>query len=418
MLLTAAGAAAFFFLIRYLSDVLIPFAAAAVLAYFLNPLVTAFERKIKSRAAAVAVTLVGIALVGIASVVVLVPVVMFQIERFQRDIAQLRADMVASYSASKDGGVDEPAAALPVNDTAQAEAGDADRAKTALGWKELVAGWEQYRRDAAEGVPRRERLSELHQAVSGTYIGSLIDDAVAFTESARFREIALNALKSLAVGGLSVLGFFVSVVAGLIGLVIVLVYLVFLLVDYPQYSRTWPSLIPQQYRTQTVEFFREFNLAMRRYFRGQAVVALVTAAMLSLGFSLIGLPMAVPFGLFVGMLNMVPYLAAVAVVPGLMLACLRAIEGDASLAGSIGLTLMVFGIVQVLQDTLVTPRVMGQATGLRPVVILLGVFVWGKLLGFLGLLLAIPLTCLAIAYYRRYVLKQTGALSTAVPPGR
>jgi predicted PurR-regulated permease PerM len=58
----------------------------------------------------------------------------------------------------------------------------------------------------------------------------------------------------------------------------------------------------------------------------------------------------------------------------------------------------------VIQDTQITPRVMGKATGLRPIAILLGVFVWGKLLGFLGLILAIPLTCLGIAYYRRYVL--------------
>ena len=54
---------------------------------------------------------------------------------------------------------------------------------------------------------------------------------------------------------------------------------------------------------------------------------------------------------------------------------------------------------------MITPRIMGKATGLRPVAILLGLFIWGKLLGFLGLLLAIPLTCLGIAYYQRIVLK-------------
>ena len=64
-----------------------------------------------------------------------------------------------------------------------------------------------------------------------------------------------------------------------------------------------------------------------------------------------------------------------------------------------------FGVVQLIQDGLLTPRIMAGATGLRPVAIMLGVFIWGKLLGFLGLLLAIPLTCLGIAYYRRLVLK-------------
>ena len=162
--------------------------------------------------------------------------------------------------------------------------------------------------------------------------------------------------------------------------------------------------LPPQYRKSIVEFYEQFNLAMRRYLRGQAVVALSVGALFSLGFTLIELPMALPFGLFIGLLNMVPYLQTVGLVPGVMLAGLRAIEGDSSFAVSVGLVLAVFVVIQVIQDALLAPRIMGRATGLSPVAILLGVFVWGKLLGFLGLLLAIPLTCLGIAYYRRYVL--------------
>jgi predicted PurR-regulated permease PerM len=91
-------------------------------------------------------------------------------------------------------------------------------------------------------------------------------------------------------------------------------------------------------------------------------------------------------------------------VPATFLILLRAIEGDSSIFLSFGLYFAVVAVVQALQDTVVTPRVMGHATGLRPIAILLGVFIWGKLLGFLGLILAIPLTCLGIAYYRRYIL--------------
>ena len=101
---------------------------------------------------------------------------------------------------------------------------------------------------------------------------------------------------------------------------------------------------------------------------------------------------------------MVPYLQMVSLVPAMLLAGLRAIEGGSGFLESVLLTLLVFAVIQVIQDVLIVPRVMGKATGLRPVAILLGLFIWGKLLGFLGLLLAIPLTCLGIAYYRRYVL--------------
>ena len=112
-------------------------------------------------------------------------------------------------------------------------------------------------------------------------------------------------------------------------------------------------------------------------------------------------------GLFVGLLNMVPYLQTIGLVPGLLLALVRSVEQDSSFAVSILLVLLVFAVAQLIQDTLLTPRIMGRATGLRPVAILLGVFIWGKLLGFLGLLLAIPLTCLGIAYYERYVLQRS-----------
>jgi len=179
---------------------------------------------------------------------------------------------------------------------------------------------------------------------------------------------------------------------------------VFLLLDYPEYARTWSTFLPPPYRDTIVDFLAQFDIALRRYLRGQSVVALIVGALFAGGFVLIGLPMAIPLGLFVGLLNMVPYLQTVGLVPAILLAGLQAVEGDASFAVSVALTLAVFGVIQIIQDALITPRILGDATGLRPLAILLGVFIWGKLLGFLGLMLAIPLTCLGIAYYRRFVL--------------
>ena len=116
--------------------------------------------------------------------------------------------------------------------------------------------------------------------------------------------------------------------------------------------------------------------------------------------------MSLILGLFVGALNMIPYLQTVGLIPALVLALLRAVEHGGGLIESILLTLLVFAVVQVIQDAILTPRIMGKATGLKPVWILLGVFIWGKLLGFLGLVLAIPLTCLGLAYYRRFILER------------
>jgi len=400
-----------FALMRHLADVLLPFAAAVVFAYLLNPLVSAFERKMGRRGLAVAVTIMGIALVALAATAIMVPVIAGQARRFQRDLSKLREDLAMSAQAA--GGMTETGA------QAQQEAETTDEVEdapgTALGWKELREGWAEYRNKASM-LSRAERLALLRERLRGTYLGQLIDHTVRYTQTEEFNRLVVSAAKGVAVGGWTVVTFVLNFILGLTGLIIVLLYLVFLLLDYPEYSRTWQTFLPPRYRGAIVEFLEQFDAAMRRYFRGQAVVALLTGVCFIIGFTLIGLPMAVPFGLFVGLLNIVPYLQAVALVPAGMLAGLRALEGDSGFATCLVLTLLVFVVVQVIQDAVLTPRIMGDATGLKPVAILLGVFIWGKLLGFLGLVLAIPLTCLGIAYYRRYVLTHQPARPASASP--
>jgi predicted PurR-regulated permease PerM len=161
-----------------------------------------------------------------------------------------------------------------------------------------------------------------------------------------------------------------------------------------------------------VGFASEFTAAMSRYFRAQFMIALAMGVLYAVGFSIIGLRLGIVLGLAVGLLNMVPYLQAVGIVPALLLAVLRAVEGGSSLIVSVVLVLVVFAAAQLVQEVILVPRIMGRQMGLRPVVLMLSVFVWGKLLGFLGLLLAIPLTCMGIAVYRRLVLRLPGRTHT------
>ncbi|MFQ5590048.1 MAG: AI-2E family transporter [Phycisphaerae bacterium] len=408
MLVSLAVLVALLALLRYLSNVLLPFAAAVLLAYLLNPLVTVFERKTKHRGLAVAITISGLGIVGFGLGAVMVPLIASQASRFQRDLTTLRDDLAASVEVKP-----------PITQQAENKVDEADaqaspqQGKSALGWSELVHGWREFRLNAGTRS-RSERLTALRGELEGTYLGTLIERALDYANSQEFAELLVGAARQIAVGSWTVVNFALSVVVGLTGFIIVLLYLVFLLLDFPEYTRHWKAFLPPQYRDAIVDFLAQFNNAMRRYFRGQAIVAIITGTLFAIGFTLMGLPMGVPFGLFIGVLNMVPYLQTVALVPAGILAALRAVEGDSSFAASIGLVLAVFIVVQAIQDLLVTPRVMGEATGLRPVAVLLGLFIWGKLLGFLGLVLAIPLTCLGIAYYRRYVL--TGGAHEQSPP--
>jgi predicted PurR-regulated permease PerM len=182
-------------------------------------------------------------------------------------------------------------------------------------------------------------------------------------------------------------------------------YVIFLLIDYGKVEDRWPELLPPSFRGAGVGFIEDVSDIMGRYFRGQFLVAMATSILLVIGFSILGLRLAVLLGIFMGLLNMVPYLQLVGVIPAVLLSILHTLETPGAVIWQdlLGL-LIVLAVVQLIQDGFLVPRIMGEVTGLRPAIILLSVFMWGKLLGFLGLVLAIPLTSLIIAYYYRYVL--------------
>ncbi|HWL94310.1 MAG TPA: AI-2E family transporter [Phycisphaerae bacterium] len=423
MVLTALAVVGLFFLLRYLSDVLVPFAIAAALAYFLNPLVTEIEKRTKRRAFAVFYTLAGIVIVGLALVLIMVPLVTHQVARFEKDLQHLRADLRAALLPIPKTRPPSPLPVIPsvppmvdvLAAASQPAATQPAAEKSTLGLTELWEGWADYLNEA-EDVPRSVRLEHLLAKVEGTPVGTVIARAVEFVQTTEFNTLLFELARRLAVGGFTVLHVAVDMLIGATVILVVLLYLVFLLLDFPTYVATWKSFLPPLYRGEVLEFFSEFEAVLRRYFRGQFIVSVLSGILYAIGFSLIGLPMAVPFGLLVGALNMVPYLATIAIVPAGLLAILRSIGGDSGILASFMWVGVVFLVVQAIQEALIVPRVMGKATGLSPVAMILGLLICSKLLGFLGLILAIPLTCLAIAYYRRFVLKHAATETTLAVP--
>ena len=127
--------------------------------------------------------------------------------------------------------------------------------------------------------------------------------------------------------------------------------------------------------------------------------------------------MGVLLGVLLGVMTMIPYLQVIGAIPAVMLAAIHALETGQSFWMVLGLTGVVFVVVQIVQDVILVPKILGKAMGLSPAVMLLSLSIWGKLLGMLGLLIALPMTCLVLAYYRRLVLKQEeGDADTNVPP--
>lgn len=187
---------------------------------------------------------------------------------------------------------------------------------------------------------------------------------------------------------------------------ITLFYLFFILMDYDGVSRGWLRMVPKRYRPFAEELGNDVVDGMNGYFRGQALVAVCVCVLFAIGFSLVGLPLAVPLGLFVGLLNLVPYMQMIGFIPTVLLALLKAADTGDNFWVILALSLLVFGVVQIIQDVYLVPRIMGKVMGLSPTVILLSLSVWGVLLGFIGLIVALPLTTLLIAYYKRYIVPE------------
>jgi predicted PurR-regulated permease PerM len=193
---------------------------------------------------------------------------------------------------------------------------------------------------------------------------------------------------------------------GVFGLFFILIYLVFILQGYPMLNKTWINWIPSNYREQAKGIGYDLNEGMRAYFRGQATIALIVGLLFCLGFSIIGLPLAILMGILIGLLNLVPYLQIVGFIPAFLLCILQSMETGQSLWTTIGLATLVFFIIQLIQESILIPRIMNKITGLHPAIILLSLSIWGSLLGITGLILALPISTLLLSYYKRFVNKE------------
>lgn len=221
----------------------------------------------------------------------------------------------------------------------------------------------------------------------------------------------LNGVQSLLVQVWGLVSQTVDFAFGIVGSLIVLLYVFFILQDYEKLCNGWYELLPESTRPFASQLMTDVEHGMNSYFRGQGLVAFCVGVLFSIGFLIVGFPMAVGLGLFMGFLNLVPYLQTLGFVPMVLLALLKSADTGENFWMIFLPAVIVVGVVQAIQDLVLVPKIMGSAMGLKPAVILLSLSIWGALLGFIGLIIALPLTTLLISYYRRFVIGE--APSTA-----
>ena len=218
-----------------------------------------------------------------------------------------------------------------------------------------------------------------------------------------------NTIKTAMPKLFSVIGQTASIILSIIASCITLLYMFFILLDYEVLTDNWIKIFPKKARPFWAGLAQDAERELNNYIRGQGLVSLCTGILFCIGFTIIDFPMAIGMGILIGILNLVPYLQTVALIPTAFLALLKAADTGQNFWIIFASALIVFAVVQLLTDMVITPKIMGKAMGLNPAILLLSLSIWGALLGFIGLIIALPLTTLIIAYWQRYVTKEGDA---------
>lgn len=345
-------------LVRYLSNVLVPFFIAVLLAYLIDPLVCFIQKKmrIKHRGLSVIFALLFLSLIISLILWWLIPQFMEEMHKMAQLIKTYLKN--TSYHDILPAKIDE--------------------------WlRDLLASRDLQKILNTSDIT--ETLKDISKPIVQVFSGSL------------------------------------NILFGTLGVLIVLLYLIFILIDYPKMESSWLKLVPQKYRPLTREIAEDLKLSMRIYFRNQFLIAMTVGVLMATGFKIIDLPMGITLGLLIGLLNIIPYLQMVGFLPAILLAILKSMETGDSFWSVLLSVFIVIAIVQIIQDTILVPKIMGKAYNMNPAIILLSLSVWGSIMGLLGMLLALPLTTLFISYYRRLIIKEpvnSGPLVTKEnPPG-
>ena len=347
MVLTLISVGVGVWLVNYLSPVLIPFVVGFILAYLIEPLVEWLQRKAHIKTRAIAVVLALVIVIAVITGLCWL-IIPYLIDEFGEMSKQL-----AAYAKSS---LRIPYVPAEIN----------------------------------EFIQRYIDLEKINEMFSKQQWMEIINKAVS--------------------GAWSVVGGTMSVIFNILSWFIVLLYMFFILLDFNKLSRAFKAAIPHKYRRMSLRIFNDVADTMRRYFRGQAAVSFFVGVIFAIEFYIIGLPMAIAFGMFVGLLNMVPYLQLISIPIAAFLCLVATAATGASFWVMFAWVIVAYIICQVIHDMVLIPTIMKNQMGLNPAIIFLSLSLWVYVLGFIGLIIGLPLTTLIISYYCEYVLHQPNPL--------
>lgn len=183
------------------------------------------------------------------------------------------------------------------------------------------------------------------------------------------------------------------------------IYIIFILIDYDKLGDGFKLLVPDKYKAAVFQIGDDIKDSMNKYFRSQMLIAACAAVFYCIGFSIVGLPMAIVMGVLVGVLYMIPYFQYITLIPVIVICFISSLDGTTDFWRMLGECGLVYVVSQCICDYILTPKIMGKTLGLNPAIILLSLSIWGTLLGIIGMIIALPLTTLLTAYYKKVIIE-------------
>lgn len=346
---------ALYLLIRRLSGVLLPFLISFVIAYILAPIVNFFQHKCRLKNRVLSVIVTILLVLGV--------------------LTGLVAALVPAISKQ----------ATSLSNSV----------------KTYVAQWNGNEYFSAE---TNQRIEELIRSL----------DIKALLQSDEVQQ-GLSKVANFLGDGLLAIG---NSVLSLAIVFVCIMYIIFLLVDYEKITLNWHKYIPARFSETMQMLLQDLDRNMNAYFRGQALIAAINGLLFAIGFQIIGLPMGIGLGIMIGILNLVPYMQILGAFPAVLLGLIQAAETGRPFWVILLCIAAVFAIVQIVENMVLTPTIMGEVTGMGPAWILLSLSIWGSLLGFVGMIIALPLTTLLISYYKRFVLNLSDDMTRTISTRR
>ncbi len=396
----------------FLQPVLVPLAVAAITAYLLDPVVRLFQKRGFSRTWSVVSVFATFTLLAAGLVAIMIPLVGGQIHEFQQQREAMAANARVQTPAEQAAIAENPAAAKKPIDEVIVDILIDTRNKNE--WSKpfidpLLAPPKAKVEDA-DPAPKADIGAELDLAYSENRAVSppiILEETELWVQAKSYLDEIFGWIKGGAGKVLGLLGL-------ALGFLMVPIYLYYILNESAAIKEHWHDYVPlkaSRFKTELVETLTEINRYLISFFRGQVLVAFIDGMLVGIALTIFDLPLGLLVGILMAVLGIITYNGNINTqIPACVLAWFHfSVPDNQGWLGSnpwayVGAVVAIFVIVQQINSLVTAPKIVGDSVGLHPMTVIFSMLFWSLILGgFVGALLAVPLTAAVKVLFRRYI---------------